>query len=103
MAAEVNCPSDVFAAICHLFPQGATVVPYNDGSLSLHLAAARQPIVSTKTGKPDPNVSDNLKTIGLLAEAYPMALVARDDKGRTPLQRRVELIERLGRAVDEKV
>lgn len=110
LAAEVNCPSDVLAALCHLFPQGATV-PYKDGSLSLHLAA-RQPTGSTKTGKPDPNVSDNLKAIGVLAEAYPMALVARDDNGRTPLHvllenhaatRHVELIERLGRAVDEKV
>ena len=110
LAAQVNCPSDVLAALCHLFPQGATV-PYKDGSFSLHLAA-RQPTGSTKVAKPDPNVSDNLKSIGILAEAYPMALVSRDDHGRTPLHvllenhaqtRHVELIERLGRAVDEKV
>ena len=48
----------------------------------------------------------------MLAETYQMALVVRDEKGRTPLHvllenhaatRRVELIECLGRAVDEKV
>jgi ankyrin repeat protein len=110
LALHLNCPSDVIAALCHLFPEGATV-PYKDGSIALHIAA-RHPTGNTKSGKPDPNVSDNLKSIGILAEAYPMGVISRDNKGRTPLHillenhassRHVELIERLSRAVDEKV
>jgi len=110
LALHLNCPSDVIAALCHLFPEGATV-PFKDGSIALHIAA-RHPTGNTKSGKPDPNVSDNLKSIGILAEAYPMGVISRDNMGRTPLHillehhassRHVELIERLSRTVDEKV
>uniref|UniRef100_A0A7S3Q1R9 Protein kinase domain-containing protein n=1 Tax=Chaetoceros debilis TaxID=122233 RepID=A0A7S3Q1R9_9STRA len=110
LAAQCNCPSDIIAAFCHLFPQGATV-PLKEGSLPLHLAS-KFPTGSANKKKSDPTASDNLKTIGILCEAYPMALVSRDKKGRTPLHillenhastRHAELIERFSRNVDEKV
>lgn len=110
LAVEMNCPSEVIAALCYLFPKGATV-PIADGSLPLHVAATR-PTGSDNKKKPNHLVSDNLTVIGILIEAYPNALITRDNQGRTPLirlfqnhasTRHVELIEKMSKVVDSEV
>lgn len=110
LAVEMNCPSEIISALCELFPLGATV-PRPDGSLPLHIAATR-PTGSDNKKKPDPIVSDNLTAIAILMEVYPVALIIRDGKGRTPLicllqnhasTRHAELVEKMIKTVDVDV
>jgi serine/threonine protein kinase/ankyrin repeat protein len=110
LAVEMNCPSEIISALCELFPLGATV-PRPDGSLPLHIASTR-PTGSDNKKRPDPTVSDNLTAIAILMEVYPLALVARDRQGRTPLirllqnhasTRHAELIEKMIKSVDVNV
>mmetsp|Transcript_8743 Transcript_8743/g.10098 ORF Transcript_8743/g.10098 Transcript_8743/m.10098 type:complete len:1855 (+) Transcript_8743:175-5739(+) len=113
LAVRYNCTSDVIAALCHLFPDAAKVAD-DKGCLSLHLAAKRETSESRsskKKKKADENAEVS-KTIGILVEANPVALVSRDNSGRTPLHclmenhaetRNLATVQLLGRIVEEKV
>jgi ankyrin repeat protein len=109
LAVRHNCTNDVIAALCHLFPDGSKVAD-TSGALPLHIAAGHPSVVSSKKKKSaEAEIS---KTIGILVEANPSALVSRDGHGKTPLHclldhhadtRNLATVQLLSRIVDEKV
>lgn len=111
LAVRCKCTADVIAALCHLFPEGAKVADKRD-ALPLHLAARRPSNESSSSKKKKWTESDISKTISILVEANPTAIVSRDCYGKTPLHvllenfadsRNLATVEILGRIVEEKV
>lgn len=105
-AVRSNCTTDVIAALCHLYPEGATIGD-KTGGLPLHVAAKQPSIKKKKSAE-----SEISKTISILVEANPVALVSRDNFGKTPLHcllehhpetRNLATVELFGRIVEEKV
>ncbi len=113
LAVRCNCTTDVISALCHLFPDGAKV-PDKEGMLPLHVAALRPTEDESSNRRKKKKSSENevSKTVGILLEANPVAIVARDHSGRTPLHcllenhpetRNMATVELFSRIVEEKV
>ena len=111
LAVRCQCTTDVISALCHLFPEGAKV-PDKRGALPLHLAAKRPTYEISNGKKKKSSETEISKTIGILLEANPPALVVRDNNGKTPLHvllenhvetRNLAVVELFSRIVEEKI
>jgi len=110
LAISMSCPSEVIAALCHLNPRAASIANAS-GALPLHVIVMRPTAVSSKKNKSTPE-TNALKSMGILVDVYPDALVTVDTRGKTPLHillenhaesRTVRTVELLSRDVNEQI